>query len=101
MPVYMIGYDLHPSSAEDYDKLYDALEAVGSGYWDCLESTWLLIKEKTGPNNLRTQAASKGRRPPTCHAVWRGGPRGMGSRMIVGFGSKINFEVPTISGGGG
>ena len=47
MPVYMIGYDLHPSSAEAYDKLYAALEAVGSGYWDCLESTWLVITEKT------------------------------------------------------
>ena len=39
MPVYMIGYDLHPSSGEDYDKLYAALEAVGCGYWHCLEST--------------------------------------------------------------
>ena len=47
MPVYMIGYDLHPSSREDYDKLYTALEAVGCGYWDCLESTWLVITEKT------------------------------------------------------
>lgn len=49
MPVYMIGYDLHPSSAEDYDKLYTALEAVGSGYWDCLELTWLVISEKHRP----------------------------------------------------
>ena len=37
MRVYMIGYDLHPLSAEDYDKLYTALKGVGSGYWDCLE----------------------------------------------------------------
>jgi hypothetical protein len=54
MPVYMIGYDLHPSSAEDYDKLYTALEAVGSGYWDCLESTWLVITEKT-PSQIRDE----------------------------------------------
>lgn len=47
MPVYMIGYDLHPSSADDCEKLYTALEGLGSGYWDCLESTWLVITEKT------------------------------------------------------
>jgi hypothetical protein len=34
MPVYMIGYDLHPSEGEKYDDLYTALEAIGSGYWD-------------------------------------------------------------------
>jgi hypothetical protein len=73
MPVYMIGYDLHPSPAENYDRLYAALEAVGSAYWDCLESTWLVITETPGRNKGRTQAASKGRRPPTYHAVWRGG----------------------------
>jgi hypothetical protein len=54
MPVYRIGYDLHPSSGEDYDKLYTALEAVGCGYWDCLESTWLVITEKT-PAQIRDE----------------------------------------------
>lgn len=40
MPVYMIGYDLHPSEGEKYGELYTALEAIGSGgYWDCLNST--------------------------------------------------------------
>ena len=52
MPVYMIGYDLHPSSGEDYDKLYTTLETVGCGYWDCLELTWLVITEKT-PAQIR------------------------------------------------
>jgi hypothetical protein len=48
MPVYMIGYDLHPSEGERYGQLYAALEAMGTaGYWDCLDSTWLLITEKT------------------------------------------------------
>jgi hypothetical protein len=48
MPVYMIGYDLHPSEGEKYGELYTALEAIGSGgYWDCLDSTWLLITERT------------------------------------------------------
>ena len=48
MPVYMIGYDLHPSEGENYSELYTALETIGSsGYWDCLDSTWLVITEKT------------------------------------------------------
>ena len=49
MAIYMIGYDLHPSDLgeEDYDNLFERLEAIGSGYWDCLESTWLLITDKT------------------------------------------------------
>jgi hypothetical protein len=50
----MIGYDLHPSPAENYDRLYAALEAVGSAYWDCLESTWLVITEKT-PAEIRDE----------------------------------------------
>jgi hypothetical protein len=52
MPVYMIGYDLHPSVGEKYDELYTALEAIGAGYWDCLDSTWLVITEKT-PAQIR------------------------------------------------
>lgn len=46
MPVYMIGYDLHQPE-QSYDKLYSALETIGSGYWDCLESTWLVVTDKT------------------------------------------------------
>ncbi len=46
MAIYMIGYDLHPSREEDYESLYSALETIGSGYWDCLDSTWLLVTEK-------------------------------------------------------
>jgi hypothetical protein len=40
MAIYMIGYDLHPSKRENCDNT--ALEAIGSGYWDCLDSTWLV-----------------------------------------------------------
>jgi hypothetical protein len=47
MAIYMIGYDLRPSKGEDYDTLFPALEAIGSGYWDCLDTTWLVIAEKT------------------------------------------------------
>ena len=45
--IYMIAYDLHPPKGEHYEKLFDALEAIGSGYWDCLDSTWLVVTEKT------------------------------------------------------
>ncbi len=48
MHVYMIGYDLHSAEGDEYGDLYGALEAIGSGgYWDCLQSTWLVITEKT------------------------------------------------------
>lgn len=52
MGIYMIGYDLHPSKGENYDKLFAALEAMGSGYWDCLDSTWLVVTDKT-PSEIR------------------------------------------------
>lgn len=47
MAIYMIAYDLHPPEGKNYDKLFTALEAIGSGYWDCLDSTWLVITDKT------------------------------------------------------
>jgi hypothetical protein len=46
MAVYMIGYDLHPSEGDNH-KLFAALETMGSGYRDCLDSTWLVITERT------------------------------------------------------
>ena len=39
MAIYMIGYDLHPVKGENYEGLFAALEATGTGYWDCLDST--------------------------------------------------------------
>jgi hypothetical protein len=47
MAIYAIAYDLNPSKDDNYDDLFAALEAMGSGYWDCLQSTWLVITEKT------------------------------------------------------
>ena len=54
MAIYMIGYDLHPVKEENYDKLFAPLEAVGTGYWDCLDSTWLITTEKT-PAQIRNE----------------------------------------------
>jgi hypothetical protein len=47
MAIYMIGYDLHRSDGDTQDKLFSALEVIGTGYWDCLNSTWLVITERT------------------------------------------------------
>ena len=54
MAICMIGYDLHPSTGRDYDELLRALEAIGGGYWDCLDSTWLVITERT-PIQIRDE----------------------------------------------
>jgi hypothetical protein len=54
MAIYMIGYDLHPANGPDYDDLFAALEEIGSGYWDCLESTWLVTADKT-PAQIRDE----------------------------------------------
>jgi hypothetical protein len=43
----MIAYDLHRPEGDNHDKLFTALEAIGGGYWDCLDSTWLVITDKT------------------------------------------------------
>ena len=47
MAIFMIGYDLRPSTEENYDELFAALEVIGTGYWDCLASTWLIMTDKT------------------------------------------------------
>ncbi len=54
MAIYMTGYDLHPVKGENYDKFFAALESMGAGYWDCLDSTWLIITEKT-PAQIRDE----------------------------------------------
>jgi hypothetical protein len=92
MPVYIIGYDLHRSREENYDKLYTALEAVGGAYWDCLESTWLVITEKT-PAQIRDELKQHLKEVDRLLVMRYGeGPPCTGSRMIVGSGSKISFE---------
>ncbi len=42
----MIAYDLHPSNEGNYDELFTALETLGTAYWDCLNSTWLIETNK-------------------------------------------------------
>jgi hypothetical protein len=47
MAVYMIGYDIHPTKGETYDELTEAIKSVGSKWWHHLDSTWLVISNKT------------------------------------------------------
>ena len=46
MAIFMIGYDLHAHRAGNYEALFSTLESIGTGYWDCLNSTWLVVSEK-------------------------------------------------------
>jgi hypothetical protein len=45
MSIYIVGYDIHPTKGEQYDKLIKALEAYGT-YWHHLDSTWLIESDK-------------------------------------------------------
>jgi hypothetical protein len=47
MTIYMIGYDLHPKVGESYDELIAAIKSVGTDWWHCLDSTWLVVTAKT------------------------------------------------------
>lgn len=41
MATYMIGYDLN-TPGKDYAKLIEAIKRVGSNWWHCLDSTWII-----------------------------------------------------------
>ena len=51
MTIYVIGYDLHPTSGEtekDYANLMSAIKAIAGGdWWHCLDSTWLVPSNQT------------------------------------------------------
>jgi hypothetical protein len=47
MAIYVVGYDLHPKVGETYDELIKALKVVGTDWWHCLDSTWLIVTEKS------------------------------------------------------
>jgi hypothetical protein len=44
---FAIGYDLHPSKGETYDELIEAIKQVGSSWWHYLDSTWVVVSNKT------------------------------------------------------
>lgn len=47
MGIYVIGYDLHPVRGETYDELIEAIKGIGSTYWHCLDSTWIVVTNLT------------------------------------------------------
>jgi hypothetical protein len=46
MATFMIGYDIHPSRGENYDKLWEGIKALGA-WWHHLDSTWLVKSQLT------------------------------------------------------
>lgn len=46
MKTYLISYDLN-KPGQDYDPLYAAIKALSSGWWHCLDSTWVI--KHSGP----------------------------------------------------
>lgn len=47
MATYAIGYDLHPSRGETYEELIEAIKNVGGNWWHHLDSTWVVVSDKT------------------------------------------------------
>jgi hypothetical protein len=47
MAIHVIGYDLHPKQGETYSELIEAIKKVGSDWWHCLDSTWLVVSTRT------------------------------------------------------
>jgi hypothetical protein len=41
MPIQMISYDLQ-KPGRSYPGLFDAIKRIGTGWWHCLESVWLV-----------------------------------------------------------
>lgn len=46
MSVFCISYDLN-KAGQDYESLYKAIKDVSDDWWHCLDSTWLVVTDKT------------------------------------------------------
>lgn len=46
MKSYMIGYDLN-KPGQDYTDLIAAIKGLASGWWHCLDSTWIVKSDST------------------------------------------------------
>ncbi|MCB2190317.1 MAG: SinR family protein [Deltaproteobacteria bacterium] len=53
MAVRLIGYDLN-KPGKDYKPLYDGIKKVGSTWWHYLDSTWLVVTDKS-PSDIRDE----------------------------------------------
>lgn len=45
MATYLIGYDLNKQ--KDYPELIEAIKALSGTWWHHLDSTWILVTEKS------------------------------------------------------
>lgn len=43
----MIGYDLRSKLPGSHDDLFNAIKSIGSEWWHCLDSIWLVMTQKT------------------------------------------------------
>jgi len=48
MASYMIGYDLN-TPGKDYTSLIEAIKRLGSNWWHCLDSTWIIKHQGPAP----------------------------------------------------
>jgi len=46
MNKFVIGYD-PVKPGQDYASLFQAIKSVGSTWWHCLDSTWIVITNRT------------------------------------------------------
>ncbi|TDR38581.1 hypothetical protein DFR29_12082 [Tahibacter aquaticus] len=56
MASYLIGYDLN-KRGKDYSSLIEAIKKVGSDWWHCLDSTWIVKHD--GPSTVIRDALAK------------------------------------------
>jgi len=46
MSAYLIGYDLD-KPGQNYPNLFSAIKNCGTNWWHCLDSTWIILSNKT------------------------------------------------------
>lgn len=56
MPARVIGYDLS-KPGQEYDDLFEAIKNVGTTWWHCLDSTWIVITDQS-PSDIRDALSS-------------------------------------------
>lgn len=67
MATVLITYDLH-KPGQDYTKLHEAIQGLGSTWWHFLESTWLVVT-RLSPSQVWDQLASSMDKGDNCLIV--------------------------------
>jgi hypothetical protein len=47
MAIHMIRCELNPAKGSAYESLAETVKGIGSGWWRCFDSTWLVMTTKT------------------------------------------------------